>query len=108
MPTDLSRRDMLQGLIAAGVTFELAGLSIPLLAQGEEVVPFTDLPAPAPPAAGAAPAPPRFDPRNLKEFIVSNDQFFSVQHYNVPKVDPSTYSLRIGGLVDKPFELSLA
>src|SRR5213075_1530762 len=93
---------------AAGVTLELSGLSLPLLAQGEEVVPFTDTFAPAPPAAGAAPPPPRFDPRNLKEFIVPNDQFFAVQHYNVPKVDAATYSLRIGGLVEKPIELSLA
>jgi len=108
MPTDLSRRDVLQGLLAAGVAFELSGLSLPVLAQGEEVVPFTDLPAPAAPAPGAPPAPPRFDPRNLKEFIVSNDQFFAVQHYNIPKVDPATYSLHIGGLVEKPIELSLA
>jgi DMSO/TMAO reductase YedYZ molybdopterin-dependent catalytic subunit len=99
---------MLQGLFAAGVALEFSGLSLPLLAQGEEVVPFTDLPAPAAPTAGAAPAPPRFDPRNLKDFIVPTDQFFAVQHYNMAKLDPDSYKLRIGGLVDKPLELSLA
>jgi DMSO/TMAO reductase YedYZ molybdopterin-dependent catalytic subunit len=108
MSNDLTRRDVLQGLLAAGVALEFSGISLPLLAQSEEVVPFTDLPAPAAPAAGAAPAPPRFDPRNLKDFIVPNDQFFAVQHYNVAKLDPATYKLRIGGLVDKPLELSLA
>jgi DMSO/TMAO reductase YedYZ molybdopterin-dependent catalytic subunit len=108
MSMDVTRRDMLQGLFAVGVALEFSSYSPPLLAQSEEVVPFTDLPAPAAPAAGAAPAPPRFDPRNLKEFIVPNDQFFAVQHYNVAKLDPDAYRLRVGGLVDKPLELSLA
>jgi DMSO/TMAO reductase YedYZ molybdopterin-dependent catalytic subunit len=108
MSTNLTRRDVLQRIVAAGVAFECAGLPIPLLGQSEEVVPFTDLPAPAAPAAGAAPAAPRFDPRNLKEFVVPNDLFFAVQHYNVPKLDPAAYSLRIEGLVDKPIALSLA
>src|SRR4051812_41088284 len=108
MSTDLTRRDVLQRMAAAGLAFELNGLPVPLLAQSEEVVPFTDLPAPAAPAAGAAPAAPRFDPRNLKEFIVPNDLFFAVQHYNVPTLDPVAYSLRIEGLVDHPVALSLA
>src|SRR5258706_8148550 len=97
-------------MVAAGVALEFTGLleNGPLRAQTEEVVPFTDLPVPAAPAAGAVPAAPRFDPRNLKEFIVPNDLFFAVQHYNVPKLDPATYALRIEGLVDKPMTLSLA
>lgn len=108
MGNDLSRRNILQGLFAAGVALEFSGISLPLLAQTEEVVPFTDLPAPAAAAAGAAPAPPRFDPRNLKEFIVQNDQFFAVQHYNVPSVNQDSYKLRIEGLVEKPVELTVA
>jgi DMSO/TMAO reductase YedYZ molybdopterin-dependent catalytic subunit len=79
------------------------------MAQGEEVVPFTDLPAPTPPAPGAPPAPPRFDPRNLQNFIVSNDDFFAVQHYGMPAVpDPAAYKLRITGHVDKTSMWSLA
>jgi DMSO/TMAO reductase YedYZ molybdopterin-dependent catalytic subunit len=108
MSTDLTRRDVLQGLFAAGVALEFSGMSLPLLAQNEEVVPFTDLPAPAAPAAGAPPAAPRFDPRELKDFIVPNDKFFAVQHYNTPTLDQAAYKLRIEGLVDKPIELSLA
>jgi DMSO/TMAO reductase YedYZ molybdopterin-dependent catalytic subunit len=108
MVTNMTRRDVLRSMAAAGVAFEFAGLSLPLLAQSEEVVPFTDLPAPAAPAAGAAAAAPRFDPRNLKEFVVPNDQFFAVQHYNVPTLNPASYALRIEGLVDRPVTLSLA
>jgi DMSO/TMAO reductase YedYZ molybdopterin-dependent catalytic subunit len=107
MSNDLTRRDVLQGLMAAGIALEFSRL--PLMAQGEEVVPFTDLPAPTPPAAGAPPAPPRFDPRNLQNFIVSNEEFFAVQHYGMPATpDPAAYKLRITGLVDKPSVWSLA
>jgi DMSO/TMAO reductase YedYZ molybdopterin-dependent catalytic subunit len=107
MSTDLTRRDVLQGLVAAGVMLEFSGLSV--LAQTEEVVPFTDLPAPAPLPAGTPPPPPRFDPRNLQNFVVSNDDFFAVAHYGIPApVDPAAYKLRITGHVDKPSIWSLA
>ena len=108
MSTDVTRRDVLQGLFAASVALEFGGLPQLVLAQGEMVVPFTDVPPPAPPAPGAAPPPVRFDPRNLTNFIVANDEFFSVAHYGIPTLDPSTYKLRITGLVERPLELSLA
>jgi DMSO/TMAO reductase YedYZ molybdopterin-dependent catalytic subunit len=108
MSNDLTRRDVLQGLLAAGVALEFVGFPLPILAQGETVVPFTDVPPPAPPAPGAAPPPVRFDPKNLQNFIVSNDEFFAVQHYGIPVTDPATYKLRVTGLVDRPIELSLA
>jgi DMSO/TMAO reductase YedYZ molybdopterin-dependent catalytic subunit len=108
MSTDLTRRDVLQGLFAASVALEFGGRPLLVLAQGESVVPFTDVPPPAPPAAGAPPAPVRFDPRNLTNFIVSNDEFFAVSHYGMPVVDPATYKLRITGLVERPMELTLA
>jgi DMSO/TMAO reductase YedYZ molybdopterin-dependent catalytic subunit len=79
------------------------------MAQGEEVVPFTDLAAPAAPAPGAPPPPVRFDPKNLQSFIVSNDEFFAVQHYGMPAAsDPAAYKLRITGNVEKPSLWSLA
>jgi DMSO/TMAO reductase YedYZ molybdopterin-dependent catalytic subunit len=108
MPTMVTRRDVLQGLFAASVAAEFGGLPLLVLAQGEVVVPFTDVPPPAPPAPGAPTPPVRFDPKNLTNFVVSNDEFFSVAHYGVPTVDPGTHKLRITGLVDRPLELSLA
>ena len=93
----VTRREMLQDLLAAGVVL---GAGWPVLAQGEEVIPFTDLPAPQP----GARVPP-----SLTNFMTANDAFFAVQHYPVPpEIDPSAYKLRISGLVDRPMELTLA
>jgi DMSO/TMAO reductase YedYZ molybdopterin-dependent catalytic subunit len=108
MANDVTRRDVLQGLFAASVALEFGGLPVLVLAQGEMVVPFTDVPPPAPPAPGAPPPPVRFDPKNLTNFIVSNEEFFAVAHYGMPTVDAATYKLRITGLVERPVELSLA
>ena len=93
----VTRREMLQDLLAAGVVL---GAGWPVLAQGEEVIPFTDLPAPQP----GARVPP-----SLTNFMTANDAFFAVQHYPVPPaIDPAAYKLRISGLVDRPTELTLA
>jgi len=92
----MSRRDVLQGLVATGIAL---GADWPALAQGEVVIPFTDIPAPAPNRI-----PPTFE-----TFLTENDKFFAVQHYAVPPVmDPSAYKLRITGLVERPMELTLA
>jgi DMSO/TMAO reductase YedYZ molybdopterin-dependent catalytic subunit len=106
MSMTVTRRDVLQSLFAAGVALEVSGLSLTALAQGEQVVAFTDLPPVAPPKEGV---PLRFDPRNLQNFIVSNEEFFAVQHYGIPDpIDPASYKLRISGLIDRPLELSFA
>src|SRR5262245_2447516 len=93
----VTRREMLQAVLAAEAVL---GAGWPVLAQGEEVIPFTDLPAPQP----GARMPP-----SLTNFMTANDAFFAVQHYPVPpEIDPSAYKLRITGLVDRPMELTLA
>ncbi|MGE5833412.1 MAG: sulfite oxidase [Acidobacteriota bacterium] len=97
MSGSVTRREMLQDLLAAGVVL---GSGWPVLAQGEEVIPFTDLPAPQP----GARVPP-----SLTNFMTANDAFFAVQHYPVPpQIDPASYKLRITGLVEHPMELTLA
>ena len=108
MSNNVTRRDLLQRLFATSVALEFGGLPLAVLAQGESVVPFTDIAPPAPPAAGAPVAPPRFDPKNLTNFIVSNEEFFAVSHYGMPVVDQATYKLRVTGLVERPLELTLA
>lgn len=97
MTGSVTRREMLQDLLAAGVVLSSGW---PVLAQGEEVIPFTDLPAPQP----GARVPP-----SLTNFMTANDTFFAVQHYPVPpQIEPASYKLRITGLVEHPMELTLA
>lgn len=73
--------------------------------QEEQLVPFTDVPS------GFAPGPRRpggnhiIDTRHIREF--HHDDFYVVQHYGEPELNPESYRLRITGLVDRPLELSL-
>lgn len=107
MTNETTRRDVLKGSLA------LAGLSalnipewvLPALAQGETVIPFADFPA----TFNANPAPDRrlLDVRTITGAITPADQFFTMQHYGHPVVDPAAFRLKVSGLVDKPLELSL-
>jgi DMSO/TMAO reductase YedYZ molybdopterin-dependent catalytic subunit len=107
MPQEHTRRNVLKGGLA------LAGLGalglpewvLPALAQGETLVPFTDIPA----NANFTPAADRrtLDIRKIDGPFTPKDQFFTTQHYGHPDVDPGTFRLKISGLVDKPKSLSL-
>ena len=103
----LSRRETLkQGLSLAGL-LALADSVLPVLAQGETDVPFTDYPANF--TAGGTGQPRRtFDIRTIDGFTVPKDKFFVLQHYNQPQIDPNTYRLKLSGMVNKPLDLSLA
>jgi DMSO/TMAO reductase YedYZ molybdopterin-dependent catalytic subunit len=102
-----TRRDVLRsGLALTGLG--IAGLPewvLPALAQGETVVPFTDLPA----TINFTPGPDRrlLDIRTISSPLTPKDQFFTTQHYGHPQVDPATYRLKITGLVERPASLSL-
>jgi DMSO/TMAO reductase YedYZ molybdopterin-dependent catalytic subunit len=104
---DTTRRRLLQGgLAAAG----LAALGVPewvlpALAQGEVVVPFTDIPA----NANFTPNPVtrQLDIRTISGPFTPKDQFFTTQHYGHPDVDLATFKLKVTGLVDRPQSLSL-
>jgi DMSO/TMAO reductase YedYZ molybdopterin-dependent catalytic subunit len=103
----MSRRETLKrGLGIAG----LLGLServLPVLAQGDTDVPFTDYPANF--TAGGTGSPRRtFDIRTIDGFTVPKDKFFVLQHFNQPQLDPDAYRLKLTGLVNKSAELSLA
>jgi DMSO/TMAO reductase YedYZ molybdopterin-dependent catalytic subunit len=99
------RRDILKGGLV------LAGLSVmpewvfPVLAQGETLVPFTDLPE----KIVLEPTADRriIDIRKIDGPITPKDQFFTTQHYGHPDVDPSTFRLKVSGLVERPKSLSL-
>jgi DMSO/TMAO reductase YedYZ molybdopterin-dependent catalytic subunit len=102
-----SRREILKGSLA------LAGMSVfgipegvlPALAQGETVMPFTDIPANA--TFGGTGERRTYDIRKIDSPFTPKDQFFTTQHYGHPDVDPAAYRLKVTGLVERPKSLSL-
>ena len=102
-----TRRDILKGSLAmAGLgVLGIPDWALPALAQGETLVPFTDLP----PNINLTPAADRriIDVRNISGAFTPRDQFFTTQHYGHPDIDPAAYRLKISGMVDRPLSLSL-
>jgi len=99
-----------QVLIGGAATGALAALGLPewilpVLAQGEALVPFTDVPATF--ATNPSPMVRVLDIRRIESPITPSDQFFTLQHYGQPDVDAATYRLSIDGLVAKPVKFSL-
>ena len=107
MTKQRTRREILKGGLAlAGLSvFAIPEWALPALAQGETLVPFTDLPA----NMNLTPAVDRrtLDIRKIDGPFTPKDQFFTTQHYGHPEVDPATYRLKISGLVDRPKSFSL-
>src|SRR5690554_5427514 len=106
-----SRRDVLKGSLAIGGGFALSSgfafMNRFALAQGEELVPFSDMTnfSNPPKTPGGA-----FfqDTRNIDSYLTPNEQFYVVQHYNQPEIAEADHLLRITGLLDNPLELDMA
>lgn len=110
-PEDNGRRKLLKGALGTGVLAtgfaSLPGWLMPVLAQGEEVVPFTDVPETFNPRPKTDGANYFQDTRNITNFYSPTDQFYVVQHYGQPELDNDNYRLKITGMVDNPMDLSL-
>ena len=91
------------GLLALG----LGDRFVPALAQGETPVPFTDIPEDMTFPSGPDVETRSLDIRRINGLFTPRDQFFAVQHYGQPEIDPSSYRLKITGLVGRPSQLSL-
>jgi len=107
MANQRSRREILRGGLA------VAGLGVlgvpewvlPALAQGETLVPFTDIPDNV--RWDTPPDRRLLDVRTIDGPFTPVDKYATTQHYGHPEVDPATFKLKISGLVDKPLQLSL-
>jgi DMSO/TMAO reductase YedYZ molybdopterin-dependent catalytic subunit len=102
-----TRRDVLRGgLAVAGASmFGVSNRVLPVLAQGETLVPFTDIPDNV-----RWQIPPdfrQFDIRTIDGPFVPRDKFATTQHYGHPDVDATAFRLRVNGLVDHEQQLSL-
>src|SRR5258705_9716831 len=102
-----TRRDMITGGLAiAGMgVLNVPAWMLPALAQGETVVPFTDIPDNV--RWETPPDRRLLDVRTIEGPFTPKDKFATTQHYGHPNLDPTTYRLKISGLVDRPTALSL-
>jgi DMSO/TMAO reductase YedYZ molybdopterin-dependent catalytic subunit len=106
MSKQIARRDILRmGLVATSVLAVVPKWAVPALAQGETVVPFTDIPPNFNPGGDGGTR--LYDIRNIDGLFTPNDEFFSIAHYGMPELDADAYRLQVTGLVDNPTDLSL-
>ena len=102
-----TRRNIIKG------GFAVAGLGIlnvpewvlPVLAQGETVVPFTDIPENV--RWETPPDRRTLDVRTIDGPFTPPAKFATTQHYGHPEVDSATFKLKVSGMVNKPLQLSL-
>jgi DMSO/TMAO reductase YedYZ molybdopterin-dependent catalytic subunit len=102
-----SRRTVLKtGLAAAGLAaLGIPEWAVPALAEGETLVPFTDIPANF--ATNPSEVVRVLDIRKIDNGPTPKDQFFTTQHYGHPTIDAATFRLKITGLVDHPKSFSV-
>lgn len=102
-----SRRNIIKGgLAVAGLgVLNVPGWVLPALAQGDTVVPFTDIPENV--RWETPPDRRLLDVRTIDGPFTPNDKFATTQHYGHPEVDLATYKLKVSGLVSKPMQFSL-
>src|SRR5919201_3903448 len=101
-----SRRRFVQqaGLVGIGAAISAASPAW-LFAAEEELIPFTDVPADFTTKAGDVVT--RMDLRELKSWLTPTDQYFTIQHYNIPKLDASAWRLESAGLIGRTETLTL-
>jgi len=102
---ELTRRDVLKGGAVGLSALALTEWAFPALAQGEELVKFTDYPEAW--ATDRGPEKRRYDIRKIDGSMTPTEQFFTTQHHGHPQIDGASFRLRISGLVGRPKELSL-
>lgn len=103
----MNRREVMKtglAMAALGATANFDWV-LPVLAQGETLVPFSD----SHQNFNANPAVDRrlYDTRAMSGAFTPKDEFFTTQHYGHPEVDPVAYRLKVGGLVNTPKALSI-
>ena len=96
MAKTLNRRTVLKGGFATAglLAMGLGKWALPALAQNETIVPFTDIPEDMVFPSGTDAAFRVLDIRTIDGPFTPNDQFFAIQHYGQPEIDPATYRLK--------------
>ena len=107
MTNSPSRRDVIKGgLAVAGLgVLNLPEWALPVLAAGETVVPFTDIPENV--RWETPPDRRLLDVRTIETFFTPKDKYATTQHYGHPTVDAATFKLKVSGLVNQAKQFSL-
>src|SRR5262245_20386924 len=105
--TQPSRRTVIKtGFAIAGLgALNVPEWMLPVVAQGETVVPFTDIPENV--RWETPPDRRTLDIRTIDGPLTPKDKFATTQHYGHPEIDPASFKLKISGLVNRPLALSL-
>ena len=109
---DYDRRAFFGFTITFGVLSIAAGIGARAFTSASEGVQRLRSKVGLPTPATTAPAVP--DGADLKladltSYVTPNDEFYRIDTaLQVPALDPSTWSLKIGGMVDNPFEITWA
>ncbi|MGL4963034.1 MAG: sulfite oxidase [Inquilinus sp.] len=103
----LQRREfLLSAGTAAGVLLLDRYGPVAFAQEAGKVVPWSDQPPPVPPPAQAV-IKNLGSWESLDTWITPNDRFFSIGHYEWPKIDPAKWKLDVGGDVGTPLSLTL-
>src|SRR3954471_14892559 len=107
MKTETSRRTILKGSLAmAGLgVIGLPEWAMPVLAQGDSVVQFTDIPENV--RWETPPDRRTLDVRTIDGPFTPADKYATTQHYGHPDVDMASYKLKITGLVNNRKALTI-
>ncbi len=107
MNNETTRRTILKGSLAmAGLgVMGIPEWALPLLAQGDTAVQFTDLPENV--RWETPPDRRLLDVRTIDGVFTPADKYATTQHYGHPDVDAATFKLKVTGLVNTPKALSL-
>lgn len=104
--SEIARRELLVGGAAATALILLqTGRAAGFPSRtGETVIPWLDQPTENPDPVGIQ---TQLVWENLDSWITPNNEFFSISHFNRPVIDAAAWQLDVGGLVEKPLQLSL-
>jgi len=103
---ELQRRDLLRSIGTAGGIYLLNRAGFALAQGADQLIPWSDQPPPVPPPVQAVIK--NLTPwESLDAWITPNDKFFSIGHYEWPKLDPGNWKLDVLGDVETPLTLTL-